>query len=46
MIYNILWWYSCAIIHNAPCDKYDAFQHINFTFSQILISLFDFLFNN
>jgi hypothetical protein len=34
------------IIQNVACDNYDDFQHVNFIFSQIFISLFWGLFND
>jgi hypothetical protein len=37
---------SSEIIQGVAYDNYDDFQHINFIFSQILVSLFWGLFNN
>jgi hypothetical protein len=37
---------SSEIIQNAAYDNYDDFQHVNFIFSQIFISLFWGLFND
>jgi hypothetical protein len=37
---------SSEIIQNVASDNYDDFQHANFIFSQIFISLFWGLFND
>jgi hypothetical protein len=37
---------SSEIIQNVAYDNYDDFQHVNFIFSQIFISLFWELFND
>jgi len=37
---------SSEIIQSVACDNYDDFQHVNFIFSQIFISLFGGLFND
>jgi hypothetical protein len=37
---------SCEIIQNIASDNYNDFQHVNFIFSKIFISLFRGLFNN
>jgi hypothetical protein len=37
---------SSEIIQNVAYDNYDDFQHVDFIFSQNLISLFWVLFNN
>jgi hypothetical protein len=42
--YNIVM--SSETIQNVAYDNYDDFQHVNFMFSQIFISLFWGLFND
>jgi len=37
---------NCEIIQSVAHDNYDDFQHVNFMFSQIFISLFWGLFND
>jgi hypothetical protein len=37
---------SSEIIQSVACDNYDDFQHVNFIFSQNVISLFWGLFND
>jgi hypothetical protein len=37
---------SCEIIQNVASDNYNDFQHVNFIFSKIFISLFWGLFND
>jgi len=37
---------SNEIIQSVAYDNYDDFQHVNFIFSQIFISLFWWLFND
>jgi hypothetical protein len=37
---------NSEIIQNVAYDNYDDFQHVNFIFSQIFISLFWGLFND
>jgi hypothetical protein len=37
---------SNEIIQSVAYDNYDDFQHVNFVFSQIFISLFSGLFND
>jgi hypothetical protein len=37
---------SNEIIQSVAYDNYDDFQHVNFVFSQIFISLFWWLFND
>jgi len=37
---------SSEIIQNITYDNYDHFQHVNFMFSQIFMSLFSGLFND
>jgi hypothetical protein len=48
IFHYLLWYYdmSSEIIQSVACDNYDDFQHVNFIFSQIFISLFGGLFND
>jgi hypothetical protein len=43
--YNIVIW-VVKIIQSVAYDNYDDFEHVNFIFSQIFISLFWGLFND
>jgi hypothetical protein len=43
--YNIVIW-VVKFIQSVVCDNYYDFQHVNFIFSQIFISLFCWLFND